>query len=131
MSQLTTWLERSSYLAVIACSLTIAAAVLHNQKSQNKYRDDGVRTSALDGKHIALNGVDWKANSKTLVLALSTSCHFCSASAPFYRKLVDFQQGHPRLSIVAVLPQPVTEAEKYFETRELPIRNVYSSNLFS
>lgn len=38
----------------------------------------------LDGRAL---GVDWARNRSTLVLAISTACHFCKDSLPFYRKL--------------------------------------------
>ena len=58
-----------------------------------------------------IDGVDWQKNGRTLVLALSTQCHFCSASAPFFRTLVA-QEGK-NVRMVAVFPQPVAEAQKY------------------
>jgi hypothetical protein len=56
-------------------------------------------------------GVDWRKNGRTLVLAISTECHFCKDSTPFYRKLEE--QVGKDLKTVAVLPQPVAEAEQY------------------
>lgn len=58
-----------------------------------------------------LPGVGWQKNGRTLVLAISTQCHFCTDSAPFFRML-SAEEGK-NLKIVAVLPQPVAEAEKY------------------
>lgn len=29
--------------------------------------------------------IEWAAGSKTLILALQTSCNFCNESAPFYK----------------------------------------------
>ena len=55
-------------------------------------------------------GVDWRKNGRTLVLAISTECHFCKDSTPFYRKLEE--QVGKDLKTVAVLPQPVAEAEQ-------------------
>jgi hypothetical protein len=37
------------------------------------------------GMKISLPGVDWSRSKRTLVFALSTGCHFCSESAPFYQ----------------------------------------------
>lgn len=56
-------------------------------------------------------GVDWSKNGRTLVLAISTQCRFCKESTPFYRKLQD--QVGKSLKSVAVVPQPVAEAERY------------------
>jgi hypothetical protein len=72
------------------------------------------------GERVA--GVDWKKNGRTLVLAISTQCHFCKDSAPFYRKL----QGQVGKGIrtVAVLPQPVTEAKAYLSGEGIHVDEV-------
>ncbi len=67
----------------------------------------GVGTS-LKGR---LPDVDWGRIERTLLVAISTQCHFCKESTPFYRKLQE--QIGKRLKIVAVLPQPTTAAEQF------------------
>ncbi len=75
-------------------------------------------------------GVDWRKNGRTLVLAISTQCHFCRDSAPFYRELHD--QVGKVLRTVAVLPQPVGESTKFLESegirldqvKQLPMENI-------
>ena len=56
-------------------------------------------------------GINWSKNGRTLVLAMSTQCHFCRDSTPFYGKVQD--EVGKGVKIVAVLPQTVTEAEQY------------------
>jgi hypothetical protein len=58
-------------------------------------------------------GVDWKRNGKTLVLAISTRCHFCTESAPFYRRVQE--EAGKGVKIVAVLPQSTSESEEYLK----------------
>jgi peroxiredoxin len=69
------------------------------------------RTVAL-GSKFALKDVSWQANDKNLVLAVSTTCHFCTESAPFYRKLVE-QCKQQHVHTIAVLPQTPAEAQAY------------------
>ncbi|MGH9453840.1 MAG: TlpA family protein disulfide reductase [Candidatus Acidiferrum sp.] len=57
-----------------------------------------------------LLGVDWSKNHRTLVLAISTTCHFCKDSIPFYRKL---GASGADVKMVAVLPQSVSEGKAY------------------
>ena len=54
-------------------------------------------------------------NRGTLVFSLSTSCHFCTASAPFYRKLAGKTATKTLggVRIVAVLPENAVDAESY------------------
>lgn len=57
--------------------------------------------------------MDWSKNGQTLVLAISTQCHFCKESTPFYRRLE--QEVGKRIKIIAALPQPVADAEQYLK----------------
>jgi len=75
------------------------------------------------GSSLSLENVDWKKNRETLILALSTSCHFCSESAPFYRRLVNESQGK-QFTIVALLPESVEDGSRYLTNLNIPIRNV-------
>ena len=61
----------------------------------------------------SLPGVDWARNGRTLILAISTRCHFCTDSAPFFRRIEKERGGGVKL--LAVLPQPVEEARKYLD----------------
>jgi hypothetical protein len=63
-----------------------------------------------------------------LVLALSTTCHFCSESAEFYKKLVPEAIGHG-IPIVAVLPQPTAEGRSYLDGLGVNVRNVLQTPL--
>ena len=74
-----------------------------------------VQAQALVGTSLKgrVPGVDWSKNGRTLVLAISIQCHFCTESAPFYRKL-QAQVGKV-VKMVAVLPQPVEAAEQYLK----------------
>lgn len=64
------------------------------------------------GTAVSLQGVNWTAKPRTVVLVLSTKCRFCTDSAPFYRRLIE-EAGRRRLGVVAVLPQDPAEANSY------------------
>src|ERR1051326_9144139 len=44
---------------------------------------------------------------------LSTNCHYCTESAPFYQQLARRKDGLEDLRIMAVLPQNPGEAQEY------------------
>lgn len=69
--------------------------------------------TTLVGKTISLPGHHFPAQRDTLVLVVSTSCHFCNESLPFYRQLIAQIQG--RIDTVALLPQTQVEAETWFK----------------
>ncbi|MGI9107871.1 MAG: TlpA family protein disulfide reductase [Pyrinomonadaceae bacterium] len=62
------------------------------------------------GQQVYLPNVDWAKNGQTVVLALSTTCRYCSESASFYQQLVQ-KRGNSR--VVAVMPQTVGTGHEY------------------
>ena len=82
------------------------------------------------GSKVSLPAVDWAANRKTLVLALQTSCHFCTESAPFYQHLVQAAAAKD-VKLVAVLPQPPNEGHDYLNKLSVPISDVRQATLSS
>ncbi len=74
--------------------------------------------------------IDWNKHGGTLVLALSTHCHFCTESAPFFRQIKE--RIGKDVKLVGVLPEPVAEAESYLsregvqldEVRQIPLGKV-------
>jgi Redoxin len=69
--------------------------------------------SVGDSLKSQLPDVDWSANRKTVLLALSTHCHFCTESAPFLQQLS--HRSGKAFKIVAVLPESVTAAQDYLK----------------
>lgn len=63
------------------------------------------------GDSLTIQGVDWAQHKRAIVLGLQVGCHFCEASAPFYRQILS--APHSETTIIAVLPQPQQEAESY------------------
>jgi hypothetical protein len=75
------------------------------------------------GTRLDLPGVDWRRASHTLVMALSTGCHFCSESARFYQRLLPAANAS-KTAVVAVFPQPTNEARAYWASHDLPLTGV-------
>jgi hypothetical protein len=74
-----------------------------------------------------LPGVDWGKNGRTLVLAISTQCHFCPESAPFFRTVV--AKARKGIKIVAVLPQPVDAARNYLNGEGVHVDQIEQADL--
>ncbi|SRR6266536_501708 len=74
------------------------------------------------GTRISLPGIDWKKNTRTLLLALSTTCHFCSESAALYKQLD--KERNSNLRLIAVLPQPVSNSKKYLSSLDISVDEV-------
>jgi hypothetical protein len=83
------------------------------------------------GSVLALPGVDFATADQTLVFVLSTACHFCSDSAPFYRRLVAATADRGRTALVAVLPQRENEGRAYLSQLGVNIPRVVQRPLAS
>ncbi len=81
-------------------------------------------------ERLELPGVDWAANGRTLVLALSSECRYCTESAPFYQRVVAGLKGDGgRVRTVAVLPQSVESARRYLKNIEVSPDQVLHADL--
>jgi hypothetical protein len=88
-------------------------------------------TPVAVGSHVSLPGVDWTLRDHTLLLVLSTGCHFCSESAGFYKVLSQEAQKSGTARLIAVFPQDTTAAHKYLDQMGLRVDAVLSSSLSS
>ena len=96
-------LQDLANLTTILVSLLLSAVLIKVFLLPQSVPGPGL-AQARAGKNIkqSLPGVDWAKNKRTLVLAISTQCHFCTESAPFFQRI---QKERPKdLKMVAVLP---------------------------
>jgi hypothetical protein len=114
------WLLNLACVAVIAY---VAGVVIRSHASQPTVRLSG----AVLGKQVPLPSVDWRRTHYTLVMALSTQCHFCTDSAGFYRRLLS--TAGSKWQAVAVFPQPVDEAKGYLLDRGYSVATLKQSTL--
>lgn len=118
-------IEVTANVATIFVAVLISAVVVKTYVSPNAFARSAVVSApeVVKGKSVdghAL-GVDWKKNRRTLVLAISTTCHFCKDSVPFYQKLGAVEKD---VKMVPVLPQPIAEAQKYFSDSGVHVDDV-------
>lgn len=76
------------------------------------------------GTKLPLTDVDWSKSDKNLLLVLSTSCRYCTESIPFYQKLVGQKTGRGDVKMIAVMPQSVSEAQKYLSEHKISVEEV-------
>lgn len=121
-------LDRIANVAILVAVAVFLTLVIRGEISRRTAAS--VRTPAvLVGKTIRLLGVPFPAQRNSLVLGISTQCHFCNESLPFYKQLTDSLQG--RLDVFAVMPQAQTEAGKYLADAGLSAVHGVSSDLGS
>jgi hypothetical protein len=77
-----------------------------------------------------LTRVDWARNRKTLLFIMQTSCKYCAASLPFYKRMLQANASatfHP----IALFPDPVELATSYVASNALPITDVRQADMES
>jgi hypothetical protein len=78
----------------------------------------------LKGKTIHASGLDFPRSRSSLLLVISTNCHFCEESLPFYRTLSEAAEG--KADLLAVLPQPQSEGAAYLKAAHVEVAQVAS-----
>ena len=68
------------------------------------------------GTNVQLANYNWSESDNTLVMVLSTTCHFCTESGPFYKRLMEARADKKKLRVVAVFPQGEKEAREYLKS---------------
>jgi hypothetical protein len=81
------------------------------------------------GTRVPLPGIDWAKNERTLLIALSEGCRYCTASAPFYQRLTKEVSVARKIGVVAVFPQSVLEARNYLSTLGVSVADVRQISL--
>lgn len=116
MSSLYKRIELLANIAIIIVAVVLGGVLVNRYLLPTSPKPEVVEGGSIKpGTMIALPGVDWGKNDRTLLVVLSTNCRFCTESAPFYQLLVQEKAKRGRGRIVAVLPQGAGEAKKYLD----------------
>lgn len=98
-------------------------------------RSDSRLSSAANatavGRQIPLENIDWKASKKTLVMYLSTTCHFCDESSPFYKRLLEKYTNSKDVRFIAVLPQSINVAGEHLNKLGVHVSEIQSADFES
>jgi hypothetical protein len=124
-------LEALANVATILVSLLLSAVLIKEFILPQHPPGPSAASQAARGMKLesSLVGVDWARNGRTMVLAISTQCHYCTESAPFFERL--WKEKPPSTKLLAVLPQPVAEAQKYLNRERVHVDDVKQANLSS
>jgi peroxiredoxin len=122
-SQVAKKIETAANFAII-----IAAAAIIFIFVRNYTRKPITPPTIALGAKFALKNESWQSSQKNIVLAVSTTCHFCTESAGFYRELVK-QCKQQNVRTIAVLPQSTAEAESYLKNEGVVVDEIRQSTL--
>jgi rhodanese-related sulfurtransferase len=116
---------------VVNVALVVAAVAFVVVLTRSFFSGRGTKAaeSISIGARLNLKDVAWDKNGQTLVMALSSECHYCTESAPFYQRLVSGLFAGDNTRVVAVLPQPVSAGQRYLRTLGISADQVLQANL--
>jgi len=121
-------IELATNVAIIIVSCLLAVVLVKNHLLAKPVLNQASESQAIqppsDYTLSPLN-INWRQNKQTLILAISSSCHFCTESAPFYKRLVE-KKDETRL--VAVVPQSVAEGQDYIKRLGVQVDAVQHSD---
>jgi len=84
------------------------------------------------GRPLQLSGVDWGAAPVTVLLHISSTCHFCNESMPFYQRLAAVRhQPGSRMALVVSSQDPVSVMENHLVEENVAVDKVLHARLDS
>jgi hypothetical protein len=128
MKNIARMIEVIANVAIICVAISLGVVLI--SRTIRSYRGtvaESANTPPVKDQKIQLPGVDWSKNEQTLVMAISSTCHFCTESAGFYRDI----RTRARVHTVAVLPQSVDEGRKYLSSLGVQVDEVLQAPLSS
>ena len=108
-------------IAVLCLTLSAAVAKRVFWTEQSQAPPGQVKV----GDRVALPNVKL-GPGETVVLALREGCHFCEASAPLYKQLVEAAQSDKGKRVVAVLPEAADKGKSYLHSLGVDVSDVYN-----
>jgi thiol-disulfide isomerase/thioredoxin len=120
--------------AVVNCLLVMTCIVTCVDIGRNYILSARTNSTVADlasvgvGKQSPLTGQRWIDSDATVVFAVSRTCHFCAASAPFYHRLIQ-SFGRKAIATIAIAPDPEQDIRAYLEGLDLPIERVQQVTL--
>ncbi len=121
MKKITKILEIASSIAVVIVSVVVLGFLARIVF----WEQPGPRFSPGLEKGMTLakvGDVDYGSSELTLLIALRTTCSYCEASLPLYRKLIDAGSRGPKpLHVIAVFSERSEEVANYLKAKDVEI----------
>ena len=99
-------------VSIVGVAILLGIVLVKNYLLPDKSRELTAASSISRGTGLTVPNVDWSKANQTVLLVLSESCHYCTASAPFYRRLVG-RAGERGSRVIAALPEDLNTSKAY------------------
>lgn len=128
MNNLTKRIELLANIAIIVVAVLLGG-VLVKRYLLPQAPAPSTQAQIQAGTKLSVPGIEWGKNERTLLLILSTSCHFCTESAPFYQRLAQEKAKKGGVGLIAVLPQSVGDSQKYLNDLGVSVDDIKQAGL--
>jgi peroxiredoxin len=122
-------IELTTNIAIITVAILLGIVLVKNYLLAGPKQDPSVPPTIPAGTRISLQDVNWAAKKRTLLMALSDTCRYCTESGDFYKKLAQERAKHDDVRIIAVLPQDVSAGQAYLNKLGFSVDEVRQSPL--
>lgn len=123
-----TLLEKITHVALIAAC--IGSLCFMYDARHRSARVSGVARPSVVGTRLTLGDGAWHRTRVNAVIALSSNCHYCAASLPFYRKLSAVHRDlGSQVSIVVVSAEPLEKTKAWLTQEGIAVDNIFQSPL--
>jgi thioredoxin-related protein len=122
-------IELTTNIAIIIVAILLGVVLVKNYLLSGPKPDASPPPTVPAGTKISLQDVNWGATKRTLLIALSDSCRFCTESADFYKKLAQERAKSNDVRMIAVLPQDVSAGHAYLNKLGVSVDEVRQSPL--
>lgn len=135
MSKITEKVELTANILIIVVAVLLGGFIAQRYFSNTPATANSkARVQPTIGSKMNLTDVNWSNQPKTLILALNKGCHFCTESAPFYKRLIENTQNK-NVKLVAVFPGDTEESKAHLnalgltnmEVKRSPLNNLQVS----
>lgn len=123
-------IQTLSNVAIIIVALLFGLVLVNRYLLPSAPKPSVAESNSIKaGMKLPLSAVDWSKSDKTLLIVLSTNCRYCTESTPFYQKLTQQKAGRNDVKLVAVMPQSVSEAQRYLGEHKVSVDEIKQANL--
>jgi len=115
--------EKLCYATLSAASLVAIVVLVHREIAPQPAVSRSESAHALVGKPVRLSNV--RLSSRNAILAISTRCHFCGESMPFYRGLASIRTNpaHP-FKLIVIAPQDAVAVREYLAANGVQVDEI-------
>jgi hypothetical protein len=123
-----TKLETATHIFLIAlCCL--AGGLLIEQRFFSE-PDSAPTVGNLVGREVKLPGADWQSAPVSVLLQISSTCHYCNDSMPFYRQLMAARQSSTaKIPVIVASADAVTVMQQHLADEQVGVDKVLHSRM--